>query len=60
LFVGLLIKQIVDFDIDGAVAQAKIGRPSKVMLYPLRIALPPLFDLSARPPSGKLSLQAGV
>ena len=38
LLVRLLVEQIVDTNIDRALAQAKTARPGKVMFDPLRIS----------------------
>src|ERR1044072_2289427 len=48
LAVGLLVEQIVDPDLNGAVAQAEIIRPSKVMLHPVSIGLTLFFNLPTR------------
>src|SRR6266545_7995649 len=58
--VGLVVEPIVDKDIHGAVAEAEIGAPGKVRLDALGVSKPEFFDLSARPPSSQLFLQAGV
>jgi hypothetical protein len=52
--VYLLIEQIVDTDIDGAVTQAEIVAPGEVMLNPLGISLATFFDLSARAPRRRI------
>jgi hypothetical protein len=60
LLVGLLIEQIVDLNIDCALAQAKIVGPGKIMLGSLWISGSSFLDLSAGPASSKLSSQALV